>query len=84
MFHKRSETEIIYDLLSAAKKDIKKTRLMYKTNMTYTQFIKYLDVLMEKGLLAQKDTNPRGKIYYTTEDGQKLLESLHTALNYLK
>jgi len=71
-------------LLSAAKKDIKKTRLMYKANMTYTQFTKYLDVLMEKGLLGQKDSNLSGKIYYITEDGEKLLESLHTALNYLK
>ena len=57
---------------------------MYKTNMTYTPFTKYLDVLMEKGLLGEKDSNLRGKIYYTTEDGEKLLESLHTALTYLK
>ena len=75
--------EIIYELLSSAKNNIKKTRLMYKANMTYTQFIKYLDVLIEKGLLGEKDSNPRGKVYYTTEDGEKLLESLHTTLSYL-
>ena len=57
---------------------------MYKANMTYTPFMKYLDVLMEKGLLGEKDSNLMGRVYYTTEDGEKLLESLNTALTYLK
>jgi len=46
--NKRSESEIIFELLSSAQEDIKKTRLMYKVNMTYTQFTKYLDFLETK------------------------------------
>jgi len=76
--------EIIYDLLSSAQKDIKKTRLMYKANMTYTQFTKYLNALMEKGLLDETNSNPEGKTYYTTDKGKELLESLHIVLTYLK
>lgn len=82
--NKRSESEIIYDLLSSAQKDIKKTRLMYKVNMTYTQFMKYLDALIKKDLLGEKDSNPEGKTYYTTDKGKELLESLHIVLTYLK
>ena len=57
---------------------------MYKANMIYTRFMKYLDVLVEKGLLGEKDSNPEGKVYYITEDGEKLLGSLNIVLTYLK
>jgi len=80
---KRCETEIIFDLLSAAKNDIKKTPLMYKTNMTYTRFMKYSKVLIEKGFLIKKNSNSNGKFYCISEDGEKLLESLNTILTYL-
>ena len=82
--NKRCETEIIYDLLSSAQTDIKKTHLMYKTNMKYTQFTKYLDVLLEKGLLGEKDLEHDGKTYYVTDKGKKFLSSIETAMTYLK
>ena len=82
--NKRSEVEIIYDLLSSAQKDIKKTHLMYKANMAHAQFTKYLDALIEKGLLSEKVSNPEGKIYYITDEGKKLLEPLRIVLARLK
>jgi len=83
--NKRTETEIVYDLLSSAQKDIKQTRLMYKANMPYVQFKKYLNVLKEKGLLGEKDSNPNGgKIYCITEDGKNLMEYLNIVKSYLK
>ena len=57
---------------------------MYKANMKYTQFTKYLDALIEKNLLGEKYSNPHGKIYYTTDKGKELLVSLNTVLTYLK
>jgi predicted transcriptional regulator len=81
---KRGETEIIYDLLLYAKNDIKKTHLMYKTNMTHKQFNKYLDALLEKGLIEKKDSSQYGKIYFTTNKGIKVLESLDIVINYLR
>ncbi len=76
--------ETIYELLSSSQKDIKKTRLMYKTNMSYTHFTKYLDVLIEKGLLEENDSNPEGKIYHITDEGKQLLEPLNIVLTSLR
>ena len=72
----RCEIEIIADILSIAKKDIKKTRLMYQTNLCYSTLIKYAKFLIEKEFLGLKRGNPSGGIYYTTEQGKKLLESI--------
>ena len=72
----RCELEIIADILSIAKNDIKKTRLLYQTNLCYSNLIKYTDFLLEKEFLGVKTGNPSGKIYCTTEKGKKLLESI--------
>jgi len=82
--NRRSESEVICDILKSAQEDVKKTRLMYQANMPYTQFSKYLDVLIEKDLLGIKDTNPSGQIYYTTEKGNELLKSIEIVLGALK
>ena len=82
--NKRRESEIIYELLLSAQDGIKKTRLMYKANMTYTQFSKYLDFLIEKDLLIENDSNSNGKIYNLTENGKKLLEPLDVMFTFLK
>ena len=82
--NKRSESEVIYDILSAAQEDIKKTRLMYKANMTHTQFTKYLDALLEKDILGEKDAYPTGKNYYVTDKGKELHELLDVVLTSLK
>ena len=81
---KRSETEIIHELLFTAQTDIKKTQLMYKTNMTYFQLNKYLDFMLEKGLIKEKERTSDGKIYYTTDKGKELLESIDIVFTYLK
>ena len=76
--------ELIYDLLSSAQKDIKKIPLMYKTNMSYVRFTKYLNPLVEKGFLCEKDSTPGGKVYCVSDKGKELLEPLHIVLTYLK
>jgi len=81
---KRSETEIIYELLFTAQTDIKKTHLMYKTNMTYSQLNKYLGFMLKKGLLKEKEIASNGKIFYTTDKGKKVLESIDIVFAYLK
>ena len=81
---KRTEIEIVYDLLSSAQSDIKQTRLMYKVNMPYLQFKKYLKVLKEKGLLSEKNTNNNGgKIYSITAEGKELMKYLTIVKSYL-
>ena len=54
MSKKRNSLEIIYDILFTLKRNptIKKTHLMYKTNLTYVRLNKYLEELGEKELVA--------------------------------
>ena len=79
--NKRSESEIISQILSLAKEDVKKTRLMYATNLCYNHFIEYMDFLLGKKFLGVKSSNPSGNIYYTTEKGKKFLEKIKNALD---
>jgi len=72
----RCELEIIERILSLAENEIKKTRLMYQTNLSYSMLIKYMNFLIKKEFLGLKTGNPSGKIYYTTNKGKKLLESI--------
>ena len=72
----RCELEIIAEMLSIAKNDVKKTRLLYQANLCYSNFIKYAEFLLEEEFLGVKIGNPPGKIYYTTEKGKKLLEDI--------
>ena len=82
--NKRSELEIVYQILSLAQSDIKKTRLMYQTNLCYSHFLEYMDYLMEKEFLDVKYGNPVGRVYYTTEKGQQLLQHISTVLNDIR
>ncbi len=82
--NKRTESEIIFDILHATRNDIKKTHLMYKTNLTFNQLNKYLDVLKEKGLIQETDPSRARKTYFRTSKGNHLLESLTIVLEYFK
>lgn len=57
---------------------------MYQTNMCYSQFNEYLHCLLEKEFIEKRLTNPHGAVYYTTEKGKKLLESVTTTLQQAK
>lgn len=53
MGKKRDRLEIIHDILFIIKKSpsIKRTHLMYKTNLTYVRLNRYLDELAEQELI---------------------------------
>ena len=82
--NKRSEVEIIYDILTSAREEIHKTRLRYKSNMSHIQFNKYLNAMIDKNLIDEKEEDEKSKIYCLTEDGKELLISLNIVLNRLK
>jgi predicted transcriptional regulator len=74
--NKRNEFEIIREILFLANKEIKKTRLMYQTNMCYNHFNKYLKFLLNNGLIEERFNTPKGRVYITTEKGNKWLEKI--------
>ena len=82
--NKRSESEILAQILFSAKNKVKKTRLLYSTNISYSNFIKYFNFLLEKGFIEMKDGNPTGKVYQTTEKGEHLLESINKLFKYVQ
>ena len=78
--NKRSEEEILAQILRSAKKEVNKTHLLYSTNISYSNFVKYFNFLLEKDFIQVKQGNPTGKVYITTEKGEKFLESIHSML----
>jgi predicted transcriptional regulator len=69
----RSKTEILADILQAAtgRNDITKTRIMYRTFLTYWQLEEYLAILIRSGLLEYLEAT---HTYKTTERGLKFLK----------
>jgi predicted transcriptional regulator len=82
---KRSELEIVEELLSLAQKETKKTWLMYQTNLCYSQFVLYLNFLLEKKFLESHNGSDNGTYTYKiTEKGKQFLESIDSVLMQAK
>jgi predicted transcriptional regulator len=79
---KRSESDIIYKILSETKEGIKKTQLMYNANMSNTQLNRYLDILIEKDFIEKRNDNG-GRLYHLTSKGKKLYDPLQQVLEIL-
>jgi predicted transcriptional regulator len=71
---KRSSADIIAGILDSANGGIGKTRLLTKANLTSTQLKRYIDLLLEKKLVAQcKDRSNGHPTYKTTGLGLQYL-----------
>ena len=73
---KRSDIDIIADILIKAKEDTRKTRIMYKCNLSYRQLRIYLNLLLKIGLLDSHSNEKSNKQYFrTTSKGSKFLST---------
>jgi PAS domain S-box-containing protein len=68
----RDLVDIYADILRAASRGISKTRLVSKANLNFPRLEKYLDILVEEGLL-EVEPGP-SPTYSTSERGLKFLE----------
>jgi len=64
------------DILESAVNGIKKTPLVYKTNLNFRQAEKYTLILIDHNLLKKKDN-----LFITTEKGLEFLKYYHQLLN---
>jgi len=83
--NRRSEFDIISKILTLSKGGAKKTEILYKGNLSYTQVQKYLPYLMEKNIIEEHTVKNNGgscKIYKITEKGLILLDDLKKILVY--
>ena len=75
--HRRAHLDIMEDILRVAVGGTKKTHLMYRCNLSFTQSKIYLRLLVRKGLLRPvfaKKSSP-GNLFETTDKGKKFLRT---------
>ncbi len=76
--NRRSEMEIIANILDIARKGVNKTRILYNANLSYVQLKNYVGFMLDKGLME----NVEGK-YSTTNKGKLFLITWQNTLALL-
>jgi predicted transcriptional regulator len=69
----RNRMEIAAGILEIAKEGSRKTRIMYQGNLSFDLLQKYLDMLVNFGLLEARG-NEKETVYVATEKGCRFLE----------
>ncbi len=70
----RSSMEIMYDLISAAKGSTNKTHLMYDSSLSFGQFRRYLNILLDQGLIVEQSEDIEdSKVYHVSSKGLEYL-----------
>lgn len=85
--NRRSELEIIGEILTVSKDGAKTTEILYRGYLNYTQLKQYLSFLLEKDLLEKKfvkNGNGSSKIYKITDKGHDLLIYINKTLPYFR
>ena len=72
---RRDAFKIISDLLQNMKEPKRVTHLLYRSNLSYSQLVKYLKIVTEMGL-AKENKNPF-RSYLITTDGQFFIEMIN-------
>jgi predicted transcriptional regulator len=76
MSQRRSNLEIVAEILKIAKKGAKKTRIVYGANMNFKMLDEYLEKLTKAGLIANSEDN--GGLIKTTEKGVEYLQQFYS------
>ena len=76
MGRRRGEVEILIDILGISLKGVKVTRLMYKSNLSYSTLRKYLSAMSKQGLIVKACNNDGSMVYCATEKGKLVLDRL--------
>jgi predicted transcriptional regulator len=81
---RRSNIEIIADMLRVGENGAGKTEIMYTANMSYSQIQKYLDYLVNHGFINKVKLDNTMVAYQVTESGLKLLKVIDTLMKMLE
>lgn len=71
---RRSDANIVVEILNAAWTGAKKTEIVYNVNLNFKQVQKYLDFLDGKGLIATDVSSGGKKIFRSTERGKEFVK----------
>ena len=83
MNKRRSNIEIIAEMLKVGENGAGKTELMYTVNMSYAQLQKYLKFLLSNGLIHTVEVGNPSVRYYVTQKGSDLLKSIEAVMEQL-
>ncbi len=78
---RRTSMEIIADMLRLG--EAGKTEIMYSANMSYFQLQKYLNFLLERGLIDKVKLGNPSVTYRVTKKGLRILRSIDALLETL-
>jgi predicted transcriptional regulator len=82
MERRRSSIEVIADMLRLG--EAGKTEIMYSANMSYFQLQKYLNFLLNLGLITKVKLGNPSVTYRVTRKGLKLLRQIDSILEMLE
>lgn len=80
---RRSNIEIIAEMLKIGENGAGKTKIMYNANMSYAQIQKYLGFLLSEGFVNKIEMGNPSVTYRVTDNGLKLLESISSLMEML-
>ena len=83
MNQRRSNIEIISEMLRIGANGAGKTEIMYSANMSYRQIQKYLKFMIAQGLIHKVEVGNPSLSYIVTEKGHGLRKSIDTILEVL-
>ena len=66
---RRHKLDVIFEILSLAQDGVRRTRLVYLTNINFLMLRRYLNVLFRMGLIED-----RGRMLVTTPRGVRFVE----------
>ena len=81
---RRSNIEIIADMLRVGENGAGKTEIMYTANMSYSQIQKYLHYLLNQGFIEKVNIDNTLMAYRITDSGFKLLKAIDTLMDMLE
>ena len=84
MNNRRSNIQIMRDMLKVGENGAGKTEIMYSANMSYSQLQKYLGFLISNGFIDKVEIGNPVVRYIVTERGRSLLRSIDTVLEVLE
>jgi predicted transcriptional regulator len=80
---RRSNIEIIADMLRVGETGAGKTEIMYSANLSYSQIQKYLDYLVNQGFVNRVKMDNTMVAYQVTDSGLKLLKAIDSLMEML-
>jgi predicted transcriptional regulator len=84
MNRRRSNIEIIADMLRVGENGAGKTEIMYSANMSYAQIQKYLGFLLSHGFINKVEVGNPVVTYQVTDKGGELLKNIDSIVEVLE